>query len=409
MPPITTKKAQPVEAVPVNIEKWVYGGEGLGRIDGQVVLVPFVLPGERVSVRSARVKTGLLRGSATEVLEPSPLRVNPGCEYFATCGGCHYQQSQYDYQLEQKRAILRETLQRLGGVNFEHDIQCIGSPPWNYRNRSQLHFADGKAGFHQAGSHDLCAIDHCPISSPLLNQAIASLGHAVLKPEWPAFLRSLELFTNETELQLTVADTTRPVAARFFEWCATFLPPLVPGALTYTAVGHPFRVSRGSFFQVNRFLIDDLVSEVIAGATGAHAVDLYAGVGLFTLPLARSFERVDAIERGGPAYRDLEWNATQWGTEIRTTKSSAEEFLRSLDTPPDLIVADPPRAGLGRETTEELLRLAPAAMKIVSCDPATLARDLRKLLPAYSMERITLVDLFPQTYHFETVVHLARR
>jgi 23S rRNA (uracil1939-C5)-methyltransferase len=395
-------------ATNVHIEKLVYGGEGLGRIDGQVVLVPFVLPGEEVSIKAARVKNGLLRGSELKILEPAPERIVPRCEYFGTCGGCHYQHAEYASQLEQKRRILLETLRRVGGISYEGEIRLISGDPWCYRNRIQLHFAGGASGFHKAGAHALCAIDHCYISSPKLVRAIGTLREAVTRPEWPAFLQSVELFTNESDLQLTIVDSTRPVAARFFEWCRSFLPSLTGDPIQYAAAGHRFQISRKSFFQVNRHLIDVLVEEVIGSATGNEAIDLYAGVGLFSLPLSKRFSKVIAVERGGSAFRDLEQNAQQSGN-LLALRSSAEEFLGRLELTPDLVIADPPRAGLDRFVTGELLRLTPANLVLVSCDPATMARDLKKLLTAYRMERLTLVDLFPQTYHFETIVHLKKK
>jgi 23S rRNA (uracil1939-C5)-methyltransferase len=396
--------------ITVDIEKLVYGGEGLARQDGQVVLVPFVLPGEKVSITAERVKNGLLRATATTLLQHSPERIMPRCEYFADCGGCHLQQAGAPYQLAQKEAILRETLQRLGGIRYESGIPLISGEPWNYRNRVQLHFQDGKSGFHRAGSHDIRAVSHCEIASPLLNETISKLQNAVRQTEWPKFLRSLEIFSNETQLQITVLDSNRAVAARFFEWTKSFLPPQVDGAIEYQALGYTFRISRGSFFQTNRFLLEALVNAAIGDASGAQAVDLYAGVGLFTLPLAKRFRHVDAVERGGPAFHDLEWNASHAGADnIRPRRGSAEEFLPRNETIPDLIVADPPRAGLGVTATAELLRILPAQLTIVSCDPATLARDLKKLLAGgFALEKITLVDLFPQTYHFETIVHLKR-
>ncbi len=392
----------------VDIEKLVYGGEGLARVDGQVILIPYVLPGERVQVASEPVNPGLLRGSLVSVLESAAERTTPRCEYFASCGGCNYQHSEYAFQLEQKRNILRETLQRLGGISFQGEIHTISSEPWYYRNRIQLHFSGREAGFHKAGSHDLRAITHCEISSPMLNEVILKLQQAAKQPEWPEFLRSLEVFTNEEQVQFNIVDSTRPVAARFFEWCSSFLPFLAKGAIDYQAAERVFRISRGSFFQVNRFLVDSLVQEVLLDAEGNHAVDLYAGVGLFSLALSTRFERVDAVERSGPAFRDLEWNVSESGSNVRSIRASAEEFLRKLTETPDLIVADPPRAGLGREATSELLRIKPRRLTLVSCDPATLTRDMKRLLGDYNIERLTFIDLFPQTYHFETVVHLVR-
>ncbi|MBV9611598.1 MAG: class I SAM-dependent RNA methyltransferase [Acidobacteriaceae bacterium] len=390
----------------VKIEKPVYGGKGLARVDGQVVLVPFVLPGESIEIATERVNTGLLRGRPLRIIEPSPQRVVARCEYFANCGGCQYQHIEYSFQLEQKREVLRETLQRTGGIVFDCEIDVLSGEPWFYRNRIQLHFHEGAVGFHKAKSRDLCAVDHCYISSPTLNDVIRKLQVAVKEPQWPSFLQSLEVFTNETQVQFTVVDSARPLAARFFEWCASFIPGWVRGAIEYTAAGHVYQVSRGSFFQVNCFLTDALVAEVLRDSSGKHAADLYAGVGLFSLPLAQRFDIVDAVERGGAAFRDLEQNAQRGAREIRTIRAPAEHFLRTLTEAPDLIVADPPRAGLGNEATAELLRIKAPKLTLVSCDPATLARDMKKLLSNYRIERLTLVDLFPQTYHFEVVAHL---
>ncbi|MBV9081642.1 MAG: class I SAM-dependent RNA methyltransferase [Acidobacteriaceae bacterium] len=298
-------------------------------------------------------------------------------------------------------------MKRLGGITYDGEIKTISAHPWNYRNRIQLHFEDGKSGFHTRGSRDLCEIERCYISSPALVDAIHKLHDAARASQWPKFLRSLELFTNEQQLQLNVVDAGRPVAARFFEWCSTFLDNVAYGAIEYSAAGYTFRISRGSFFQVNRFLIDALVNEVLAESAGSHAVDLYAGVGLFSVPLAARFQHVDAVERGGPPYRDLTHNASGVAN-LRSVRAAAEDFLCALTEAPDLVVADPPRAGVGRDATRELLRIRPSRLTLVSCDPSTLSRDLKNLLSAYRMERLTLLDLFPQTYHFEVLVHLSR-
>lgn len=389
----------------IAVEKWVYGGEGLSRLDGQVVLTPFVLPGEKVEALLRPINSGLLRGDNIRVIDAAPERVQPGCEYFTRCGGCQYQHAPYEFQLSEKVAILRETLRRIAGIGYDGEVNVISGEPWKYRNRVQLHFSDSRAGFHRAGSHELCPIDHCPISSPEISDAIRVLSEAVRAPQWPRFLRSLELFSNGTQLQLTVGETDRPVAARFFEWCQSLLPSLVPGAIEYGAAGYTFRISRGAFFQVNRFLIDALVQEVLQDRRGTSAADLYAGVGLFSLPLSARFETVTAVERGGHAFRDLEWNA-KGVPGVRATKGASEEFLHAQEDTLDLIVADPPRSGLGAALAMELLRLRTPALVIVSCNPATLGRDLKALLDAYEIKRLTLIDLFPQTSHLETVVHL---
>ena len=401
----STKENPPAE---IEIEKLVYGGDGLARLEGQVVLMPYVLPGERVAFRPQKMKAGLLKGTQVEILQPSSQRIKARCEYYTHCGGCHLQHTDYAFQVTQKVSILRETLRRIAGLDYEHEIPAITGEPWGYRNRVQLHFKAGTCGFHKAESHSIQGISHCEISSPVLNEAIARIQPAVKKQEWPDFLRSLELFTNGTDIQLNVLETNRPVAARFFTWLRELMPAMAAGDILYEAAGERFRISGGSFFQTNRFLIDALVNEVLADEHGEDAVDLYAGVGLFTLPIAKRFQRVQAVERGGSALRDLQFNAeTTKLTNVTAQRGGAEEFLRELQSAPDWVVADPPRAGLGKEATTELMRLKPPRLTIVSCDPATLARDLKVLLAGgYNIRRVSLVDLFPQTYHFETVVRL---
>lgn len=391
------------------IEKLVYGGDGLGRINGQVTLVPYVLAGELVEIYPERVNAGLLRGKNPNLLESAAGRVVPRCEYFGHCGGCHYQHADYAIQVGEKKNILAETLHRQGGIRFDSEIKALTGDPWYYRNRIQLHFAGRTLGFRQAASHEIWPITHCEISSPMLNEVIRRLQEAVKQDAWPKFLRSLEVFTNETDVQLNVIDSTRPISKRFFEWCRTLLPNVAEGAITYTAGSVRFRLSGGSFFQVNRFLIEPLIEAVVGESTGKTAVDLYSGAGLFSIPLARRFENVTAVERGGSAFRDLEFNAHENGVEVIAEKGSAEEFLAGLRNSPDLLIADPPRSGLGKQATQELLRIEPATIVIVSCDPTTLSRDLKALLPAYELKELTMVDLFPQTYHIETVAKLQKR
>jgi 23S rRNA (uracil1939-C5)-methyltransferase len=392
----------------VIVEKLVYGGGALARLDGRVTLAPFALPGERILAAAEREKAGLIHARTVQVLAPSPERVAPPCPYFGRCGGCHYQHAGYDFQLAAKRAILAEELRRLGKLD-PPEIACASAEPWGYRNRAQLHIeaAGGMPGigYREARSHKLCAVDLCPISSPKINETIATLAAMLRDPRWPHFLRSLEIFTDEQQVQLTVLEAARPVARRFFEWCAERIPGLVPGALDYQG---RFRVSRNAFFQVNRFLADKLVEIALAGAEGETALDLYAGVGLFSLEMARRFGQVTAVEAGAPAAGDLAFNAERAGlSHLRAERNTAEAHLESLARAPDFVLLDPPRAGLGKAVTHRLIALRPRAVAIVSCDPATLARDLAALVGSgYRMENMTLVDLFPQTYHVETVVRL---
>jgi 23S rRNA (uracil1939-C5)-methyltransferase len=391
------------------VEKLVYGGDGLARLEGRVVLAPFVLPGERIRVQTWREQPGLVRAGALEVLEPAAERVAAPCPVFGRCGGCHYQHAPYEYQLAAKRAILGDQLRRLGKMEPPEQIAVVAAEPWGYRNRAQLHI-DGarrapRMGYREAGSHRLCEIGRCPIASPKINDAIRVLSGMLRDVRWPRFVRSLEIFTDERQVQLNVLAADQPVAKRFFDWCAEEITGLVEGALDYQG---RFRVSRNSFFQVNRFLPERLVEVALEGAEGETALDLYAGVGLFSLALARRFRAATAVESGSGAVRDLKFNAERAGlSSLRAEQGMAEEYLQKLEHAPDFALLDPPRAGLGKATVRRLAELRPRQVTIVSCDPATLARDLAGLTAAgYRVEKTTLVDLFPQTFHLETVVQL---
>jgi 23S rRNA (uracil1939-C5)-methyltransferase len=389
----------------VAIEKPVYGGESLARVDGRVVLAPFVLPGERVRLRARNEKPGLIRAAPEEIIEPSAARIAPACPYFGRCGGCHYQHATYEWQLAAKRAILTEELWRQAKIRAPEEIAIISGEPWGYRNRVQLHVESGRIGYRMAGTHNLCAVDHCPISSPKVNETIGALNAMVKDRRWPNFLRSLEIFTDENKVQLNVRETTQPVARRFFDWCAETIPALVPGALDYCS---QFRVSGNSFFQVNRFLLDTLVTSALAGAEGETALELYSGVGLFSLTLARQFQEVTAVESGAGAAGDLTFNVQRAALEnLRVERNTAERFLASLEHAPDFVLLDPPRAGIGPEAVTQLARLKPRRVTIVACDPVTLARDLAGLTAAgFALESLVMADLFPQTFHLETIARL---
>jgi len=391
----------------VTVEKLVYGGDGLARLDGRVVFTPFVLPGELVRVHASREKPGLIHARTVKILEPSASRVAAPCPVFGTCGGCHYQHAPYAEQLAVKRAILEEELRRLGKIAPPDEIGIIASEPWGYRNRVQLRVEKGRLGYLEMRSHNMCAIDQCPIASPKLNQAIDILKRMLHDPKWPRMVRSLELFTDETAVQLNLTETDRPVARRFFDWCGENIPGLVEGALDYNG---RYRVSRGSFFQVNRFLLDRLVEAAIEGAEGDSAFDLYAGVGLFAPALASRFRQVTAVESGSGAVRDLQFNAERAGlTNVRAEARMVEEFLQEQERPADFVLLDPPRAGLGKAVVRRLVELQPRQVVLVACDPATLARDLSALVAGgFKVVRMAMVDLFPQTYHLEAVVLLQR-
>ena len=387
----------------VTIEKLVYGGDGLSRGEGQVTLVPFVLPGEQVEIEPGEARSGVLRAGLRSVVEASADRVPAPCPYYGKCGGCQYQHGTYDAQLRAKRAILEETLMRVGRVTPPADIALISAEPFGYRNRAQFHIDQRKLGYRARGSHKLIAIEQCPISSPKINECIVALNRMLRDARWPKFISQIEVFTDETQVQVNVLEAGQIVAKRFFEWVAEEIPGFVPGVLEYDG----FRVSPNSFFQVNRFLVQQMAEAAVGGAAGEHALDLYSGVGLFSLPLAKQFAKVTAVESGSGAVRDLEFNASRAGVKVHAVGAIVEEYLRTMEARPDFVLADPPRTGLGKAVVSKLVEWKPNRLTVVSCDPSTFARDLAGLMAGgYQVEELTLIDLFPQTFHIETICKL---
>ena len=392
------------------IEKLVYGGEGLSRVDGEVVFTPFVLPGETVEVARTGARQHAQRATLVSVEQPSPDRVTPLCPQFQACGGCQYQHAAYEAQLRYKREILAETLRRVGKVEFDASrIETIAGEPYGYRNRVQFHIEKGSIGFRAMQSRKLVPAPACSISSPKLNQVLATLNRMVGDRAWPEFISSLEVFTDESGVQWNVMETGRPVAKRFFDWLAREVPGSLEGPLDYAVGEDRFRVSGGAFFQVNRFLLPLLAEAAIGDATGDTAWDLYSGVGLFSLPMARRFAQVLAVESGRSALADLAFNADRAGLTVLRAELQVEKFLAETTQAPDFVLADPPRSGLGSKATSRLAELRPKRLVIVACDPATLARDLAALLPAFELHKLVLVDLFPQTYHIEAMATLLAR
>ena len=420
----------------ITIEKLIYGGEGLGHHNGSTVFVPFVLPAERVSAEPVEQKKKFVRARVERVLDPSPERIAPRCPHFGVCGGCDYQHAPYESQLRYKAAILRETLGRIGRIEWPGEIVEHASPPWGYRNRAQWKVRAMEKGagaekfaigYFRAGSTVLCDVEDCQILSPLLLKTLLALRGALAAGTLPPELREIEAFAgaNDSKLLLTATFARFPKkaeeAAKRFREIAPEIESLLfhdpgrdrmeldgPGFLDYPSGDTIFRVGHFSFFQVNRFLSDDLAREVTANEEGRFALDLFAGVGLFSVPLAKHFGHVLAVESNPAASRDLESNArTSSGIEIRT--ADVEQFLAKYKGKPDLIVLDPPRAGLAPGDAKHLLRMAPERITYVSCEPPTLARDLAALAAGgYEIAAIHLFDLFPQTFHMEAVVRLRR-
>lgn len=438
----------------LTIEKLVYGGDGLARLPadehggGKTVFLPYVLPGEQVDATLLQSRTGFARAKLNKVLTASPARVIAECPYFGRCGGCQYQHIAYEAQLRYKVEILRETLRRTGKLELGVEIQTHSSHPWQYRNRTRMqlrHSPEFALGYLRANSHELMPVESCPISSPLINHGIAVVWQLGRSGEIPATVHGLQFLANHNDkamlLELYVrsqadqkklSELAHSLMARFNAISGVILFETSPvedesrqlaplssihsGASTaigedhliYHAVGCEYRVSGGSFFQTNRHLVDELVNITTAGAAGQTAFDLYAGVGLFTEPLAAKFTEVIAVEASPQAIADLQHNSP---ANVKTVCATTEAFLQkqAAQFKPDFILLDPPRAGLGEKAAAALCRIAAKVVTFVSCDPATLSRDLRLLLESgFKVEQAHLFDLFPQTAHIETVLRLVR-
>lgn len=430
----------------IKIEKLVYGGEGLAHQEGKALFVPFVLPGEEVDAELVEQAKKLDRGRVTRVLESSPNRTEPRCPHFGVCGGCDYQHISYDAQLELKEQILRETLHRIGRIDWKGPVTIHRSPPWEYRNRAQWKVRpsasqaqpDGaksnSIGYFRARSSVLCPVETCSIISPALLATFHTLRAELSNGALPPTLREIEAFVDasDKELLLTVTCSSLPRRAEpLLKAFSDILPAAKsillqdaagermslfgPGFLHYEALHKSFRVGHLSFFQVNRFLVDEMATTVrnLAGV-GELALDLYAGVGLFAAMLADHFSQVIAVEAHPAAARDLEQIAQSNRATITVQNKPASAFLKNWKQgrrthSPDVVVVDPPRAGLEDGVAEQLVARKPARIVYVSCDPSTLARDLAKLHShRYTLQDIHLFDMFPQTYHIECVVLLER-
>jgi 23S rRNA (uracil1939-C5)-methyltransferase len=432
----------------LQIEKAVYGGAGLahqteGEGAGRAVFVHFTLPGEVVEARLLEQANDFGEASLVQVLTTSEDRLQPRCAHFGQCGGCHYQHAAYPAQVQMKGAIMQETLER-AGLTALPAIQTHTGEPWAYRNRTRLRIAEldttVRVGYNKRGSNEFLVIHECPILAPLLWRAAEALMQVAKEnsavTRWLRGAVEVELFTTADEKKLQMTVFVRKEQAGFNALCER-MQELVPelasanvsllatagpqrrarsprqlkswGAegLRYCASGEDYWVDRGGFFQVNRFLVDELVRIATAERRGRVAWDLYAGVGLFSRALAKEFQHVVAVEA---AATGLERSFK--GPGKRAVEATTAVFLRSAVVQrerPELIVMDPPRAGVGAEVCALLARVSSPEIVYVSCDPVTLARDLKTLVTAgYNIAELHMVDMFPQTFHLETVVVLRR-
>jgi tRNA/tmRNA/rRNA uracil-C5-methylase (TrmA/RlmC/RlmD family) len=382
----------------VKIEKIIPNGFGLAFAEGLTVFVSLAAPGDRLRVAIRELRKKIAFAEIVDVIEPSPVRIAPPCKYFGTCGGCDFQQMSYQAQLEAKVAIIRDCLRRIGKIDLAEEIPIVPSPrELEYRSRAQWHIDTRaeKFGYFRRNSHEVVDIEQCPILTPEMNSTLSGLRNEM---PW-------EKFWDETAgIEAAEGDS-----GRVSLFSAELSPD--PNDISCQAAGETYYYSARSFFQGNRSLIEPLIETATKNLSGGTALDLYCGVGLFTLRLARKFERVIGIEENETAVQFAKKNSAKAGLDnIEFIRKGVDAFLveeRYGDV--DLVLLDPPRAGAELRTIDRIAALRPKQISYVSCEPSILARDLRILSArGYSISSITAFDLFPQTHHVETVARLER-
>ena len=404
--------------VDIQLTGETYGGDCVARMpDGRALFIPFGISGEKVRVEITEEKKNYVRGKIIKVLDPSPLRINPRCQHFIDCGGCHYQHLAYAEQLKLKQRILKQQLERLGKIPEPPVNQIVPSPlEWNYRNTVQFHlFPTGKPGFQRAGSNRVVEISECHLPLPVINTLWPQLE---IDPQ--AGIERLSIRSGvEDELLLELEGTT-PTPPEFevdFPLSVVYQGPeenMILSGEDFSIVkvlDREFKVSAESFFQVNTAVAEKMVKHVLDSVSMkyTHIIDAYCGAGLFSAFLAPRCDQLTGIEISESACDDFAANLEEF-EHVSLYMGKVEQVLPSLDVSPDLVLLDPPRAGLDPRAMEGLLKAAPAQIVYVSCDPATLARDLRKMIDSgYHLESITPFDMFPQTFHVETITVLKRK
>ncbi len=404
---------EPLERLELRLTGAAYGGDAFGRDgDGRMVFVPFVLPGERILAEVTEAHERWARARCLEILEASPDRVVPRCRHFMHCGGCHYQHQAYPAQLAAKRAIVAAQLERLGGFTDPPVAASAPSPsPWNTRNHMQFSLdARGRLALQAAGSHRLVTIEECHLPESALSDLRPRLTLDPLDGLQRVVLRS----GADEECLIVLEADREPDVEMELDLPASVVWTSPAGLVVLAGAGHlgfrvgnmSFRVSAGSFFQVHSALAGELVARALAALAvepGQVVFDLYAGVGLFSAFLAEAGAQVFAVENSAAACADFEYNLDRFES-VSLYEASVEQALPAIEAQPDSILVDPPRAGLGPAVVDALLARRARRLVYVSCDPATLARDGRRLAEAgYRLDGVTPLDLFPQTFHIETL------
>lgn len=397
----------------ITLNNLTYGGDALGHLpDGKAVFVPFALPGERVRLRLTEEKRGHARAELVEVLEPSGDRVLPRCKHYSVCGGCQYQHLSYTSQLHFKTIIVRDLLERIGGVAHSNVNPAVPSArEWYYRNAVQFHLDEkGKVGYLAAASHNVVPISECFLPEEPLNALWPLLDMEALTG-----LERVELRLGSHEETMIVLESNDPQPPEFtvdMPVSAVYDGPdgqvVLAGdqSLIMDVLGRSFQVSAPSFFQVNTWQAEEVVKHLLSIlplTSSSVVLDVYCGVGLFSAFLAPRVRRVIGIELSPSACEDFAANLDEF-ENVDLYIGPAEEILPTLKVNAEMAVVDPPRSGVERAALQALVEMAPMWIAYISCDPATLARDARRLMDAgYTLQQVTPFDLFPQTYHIETI------
>jgi len=402
----------------VEIISLVYGGNGMGRLaDGKAVFVPYVLPGEKVLVRLVDEQQRHAIAELVKVLEASDERVTPRCKHFMVCGGCHYQHLSYARQTAAKETILTEQLQRIGGIENPPVLPMIPAPdPWHYRNTVQFHISDkGKLGYQKFASHEIIEIEECHLPEAALNQMWPLVDMETVPGIQRLGMRcganeDILLNFESDALDLPEISLDLPVSVVLQSPVDTIVAA-GDDAVTITVAEQMFRVSAGSFFQVNTAQAEVMVKYLLSNLPlkdDTVLMDVYCGVGLFSVFLASRVKRLVGIEVSPSACEDFAYNLDPY-QNVEIYQDAAENVIPNLDLTPDIVIVDPPRSGLHKAVIDAIAEKNIPFLAYVSCDPATLARDARRLIArGYSLDQIMPIDMFPQTYHVETVVLMSR-
>jgi 23S rRNA (uracil1939-C5)-methyltransferase len=404
--------------VDLDVVDFTFGGDAFGRMeDGKPVFVPFAMPGEKVRVRIPTEKKDYCIGKLEQVISPSLRRVVPRCEHFTDCGGCHYQHLSYEHQLEVKQKIVTDQLRRIGKISDPQVNEIIPSPmQWNYRNTVQFHVSpNGKLGFRESNGSRIVEVKECHLPVPELGELwpkldidpASGINRIMLRVgsdgELLAGLECEHDFPPEFNLDF-------PLSVHFLGKEQDYL--LAGDSHSVMTVnGVDFMVSPRSFFQVNLAQAEAMVQYVLANcevSSNSTVLDLYCGVGLFSAFLAPKVKELVGVELSESACNDFATNLDA-RDNVSLYIGRVEEIVPSLQVLPDLVIVDPPRAGLDKKVVETLKKSSTRQLVYVSCDPSTLARDCKRLIEGgFAIDKVQPFDLFPQTYHVETIVLMSR-